>query len=471
MLKQQARLFRRLSLIIDLAVIAVAFILAYAIRQNYLANLAPLQTYLWALAIAAPVWYVLMRKEGLYESLRSLSCTDILSRLIYVHAMGGLLVAAVIFFTVRDKYSRGLYLLFVFCSLLLFLVTKIAMRGLLGYLRRKGYNVRHIIIVGTQDKAQRLHELIAGHAEWGVVIQGVVQSGPPPLQEQVLGHKVLGHIDRLVDICKDHLPDEVIFCLPRELSLQADNYIHNMEEMGITVRVILDVYASSIATRRELGMFHNELPILTVHTKCFDAQQLMIKRLLDVVGALVGLSLFSFLFPWLALAIRLDTKGPVFFSQERVGENGRIFRCWKLRTMVMDAEKKKAELQQYNQMNGAMFKIQDDPRVTRVGKWLRKTSLDEFPQFWNVLKGEMSLVGTRPPTKDEVLTYQNWHRKRICIKPGITGLWQVSGRSLIDDFDEVVRLDLQYIDNWTLWLDIKLLLKTIRVVLTRHGAC
>lgn len=139
--------------------------------------------------------------------------------------------------------------------------------------------------------------------------------------------------------------------------------------------------------------------------------------------------------------------------------------------MVTDAEKQKGTLLSRNQMQGAMFKIKDDPRITRVGKWLRKTSLDEFPQFWNVLKGEMSLVGTRPPTPDEVALYENWHRRRICIKPGITGLWQVSGRSAINDFDQIVRLDLKYIDNWSLWLDIKLLLKTVWVVLARRGAC
>ncbi|MBW6511791.1 MAG: sugar transferase [Desulfuromonadaceae bacterium] len=182
-------------------------------------------------------------------------------------------------------------------------------------------------------------------------------------------------------------------------------------------------------------------------------------------------SLFALFFPLLALAIRLDSKGAIFFSQDRVGENGRVFTCWKLRTMVLDAAAQQDALQCHNQMQGAMFKIKDDPRLTRVGKYLRQFSLDEFPQFWNDLKGEMSLVGTRPPTPDEVALYENWHRRRICIKPGITGLWQLSGRSDINDFDQIVRLDLQYIDNWSLWLDIKLLLKTVWVVLARRGAC
>jgi lipopolysaccharide/colanic/teichoic acid biosynthesis glycosyltransferase len=162
--------------------------------------------------------------------------------------------------------------------------------------------------------------------------------------------------------------------------------------------------------------------------------------------------------------------GPIFFSQERVGVNGRIFKCWKYRSMTTDAEDRKKDLLDQNEMNGAIFKIENDPRVTRVGHFLRKTSLDEFPQFWNVLKGEMSLVGTRPPTPAEVEKYEDWHRKRSVIKPGITGMWQVNGRSQITDFDDIVRLDLKYIDHWSFWLDIKILLKTVKVVLFRDGS-
>ncbi|MBW6503819.1 sugar transferase [bacterium] len=190
----------------------------------------------------------------------------------------------------------------------------------------------------------------------------------------------------------------------------------------------------------------------------------------DVAGALAGLGLTVLLFPFIALAIRLDSPGPLFFRQVRVGENGRLFTCWKFRSMYRDAERRKGELIPLNEMSGAIFKMRNDPRVTRVGRFLRRTSLDELPQFWNVLLGEMSLVGTRPPTPEEVTGYGHRHRKRICIKPGITGLWQVSGRNDIRDFDEVVRLDIEYIDQWSLWLDVKILMKTFRVLLARNGA-
>lgn len=470
MLKQQARLFRRLSMALDLMIVAIAFALAYVVANNFYKPLASPQRYMWALAVAAIILLALLRKYGLYESLRSLRPSEIVIRLFKVTFLGGLIVAAVIFFVDRDAYSRSLYLLFVLNSFLLLAVTKSLIYAFLGYMRSKGYNSRNILIVGTQEMSRRLYELIVTHADWGLRIQGFVQSSPLPLHKEILGNEVLGHVDQLVEICKKNAPDEVIFCLPKNHHVETENYVMELEEMGITTRVVLTHYKTS-TTRREFSMFHNELPMVTFHTKCFDSMQLLLKRVLDIAGACVGLTFFGLFLPFVALAIKLDSKGSVFFGQSRLGENARLFKCWKLRTMGVDAEAKKKELMQQNEMHGAMFKMDNDPRVTRVGNFLRKTSLDEFPQFWNVLRGEMSLVGTRPPTPDEVAQYENWHRRRICIKPGITGLWQVSGRSSIKDFDEIVRLDLEYIDNWSLWLDIKLLMKTIFVVFARRGAC
>jgi exopolysaccharide biosynthesis polyprenyl glycosylphosphotransferase len=470
MLKQQARLFRRLSMLLDLIIMVIAFAMAYVVANNFHAPLASPQRYMWGVAVGAVVWVVLLRKAGLYESLRSLSLSEIVLRLFKVNLLGGLLVAAVIFFVDRDVYSRGLYLFYVLFTFLMLVFAKCAVRTLIGYMRRQGYNTRNVLIVGTQDKAQRLNELLAEHSDWGLKIQGFVQVTPLPLQKEILGYEVFGHVDQLVAICKEKTPDEVIFCLPKNLHVETENYVMELEEIGITTRVVLNNYKTT-TTRREFALFHNELPIITFHSKCFDAQQLFLKRVLDIIGACVGLTIFGLFLPVVAIANKFDSKGPVFFGQPRLGKNARVFKCWKLRTMGVDAEAKKKELMQQNEMSGAMFKMDRDPRVTRVGNFLRKTSLDEFPQFWNVLRGEMSLVGTRPPTPDEVAQYENWHRRRICIKPGITGLWQVSGRSSIKDFDAIVRLDLQYIDNWSLWLDIKLLLKTLLVVFARRGAC
>ena len=191
---------------------------------------------------------------------------------------------------------------------------------------------------------------------------------------------------------------------------------------------------------------------------------------MDIVGSLVGLILTLIITPFVALAIRIESKGPIFFSQERVGKNGRRFKIYKFRSMYADAEERKAALMAENNVKGLMFKMDDDPRVTKVGKFIRKTSIDELTQFYNVLKGAMSLVGTRPHTVDEFEKYSAYYRRRLSITPGLTGMWQVSGRSNIDDFDDVVKLDIEYIEKWSLSLDIKILLQTIGVVLFHKGA-
>jgi len=197
---------------------------------------------------------------------------------------------------------------------------------------------------------------------------------------------------------------------------------------------------------------------------------LVVKRMVDILGGLVGCFVTAILFCVLGPLIKLESPGPVFFSQTRIGLNGKRFKIWKFRSMYKDAEARKAALMEQNKMQGLMFKMDDDPRITKVGKFIRKTSLDEFPQFWNVLKGDMSLVGTRPPTEDEFLQYNNYYRRRISIIPGLTGVWQVSGRSDITDFEQVVAMDLWYIDNWSLWLDCRLIIKTALSMFTGKGA-
>jgi exopolysaccharide biosynthesis polyprenyl glycosylphosphotransferase len=223
--------------------------------------------------------------------------------------------------------------------------------------------------------------------------------------------------------------------------------------------------------RMELSVFHGELPILTLHHNNLHREEwLLIKRGMDIAGGVTGLAILAVMFPFIALAIKLESRGPIFFGQERVGANGRLFRCWKFRTMLADAEMRKKDLTHMNEMNGGMFKIKKDPRVTRVGKVLRRVSLDEWPQFWNVLHGEMSLVGPRPLPLGDVERYEGWHRKRLSVRPGLTGLWQVNGRNKVVDFNEVARMDVRYIDNWNLWLDIKILVKTFFTMFSGHGA-
>ncbi|MBE5839548.1 MULTISPECIES: sugar transferase [unclassified Butyrivibrio] len=262
--------------------------------------------------------------------------------------------------------------------------------------------------------------------------------------------------------------DEVFINTPNIPQKDMQDIIMGFEEMGVTVHYNLELPDGGMGTAK-VGDY-NGYSVIT-YTMAKDSYRwLWVKRLVDILGGLVGLVLTGIITLFLAPAIKLDSPGPVFFSQTRIGKNGRRFKIYKFRSMYIDAEERKKELMDQNEMSGLMFKMKNDPRITKVGAFIRKTSLDEFPQFLNVLKGDMSLVGTRPPTEAEFEQYNEHYRRRISMTPGLTGLWQISGRSDIEDFDEVVRLDLKYIDNWNLLEDFKILAQTALVVLFGKGA-
>ena len=239
--------------------------------------------------------------------------------------------------------------------------------------------------------------------------------------------------------------------------------------MGVVVDVNIQIYDLDISvdkTLNQIGIYQ----VVTFGRKILTYQEQAMKRGLDILGGLTGMVILGLATIFVAPAIKLESPGPVFFKQTRVGKNGRYFQLYKFRSMYQDAEERKKELMEQNEMNGLMFKIKDDPRITNVGKFIRKTSIDELPQFWNVLKGDMSLVGTRPPTVDEYKQYKPEYKARLSLMPGITGLWQVSGRSKVTDFEKVMELDVKYIDNWSLKNDIKIIFQTIGVVLQGNGA-
>ena len=239
--------------------------------------------------------------------------------------------------------------------------------------------------------------------------------------------------------------------------------------MGIIVNVNIDVFDITYSGKKNLNRI-GKYAVVVFARNLFSTREMAAKRVLDVLGSLVGMVILGIATVFVAPAIKLDSPGPVFFGQTRVGKNGRKFTFYKFRSMYQDAEERKKALMESNEMNGLMFKMEDDPRITRVGKFIRKTSIDELPQFWNVLKEDMSLVGTRPPTVDEFEQYEAKHKCRLSMTPGLTGMWQISGRSDIKDFDEVVKLDMQYIDNWSILQDIKILMRTVWVVFARKGS-
>ena len=273
--------------------------------------------------------------------------------------------------------------------------------------------------------------------------------------------------------------DEVYLDVAQESEENMLPYLEEMESMGLTVHFRLPVLdriekaccdeTSAVRISRELSRCAggNVVTMGTVELKLRDQ---VLKRTMDIVGGIVGCIISIPIIALVAIPLKLESPGPLIFKQRRVGRNGRVFYIHKLRSMYVDAEARKKELMAQNEMNGLMFKMEDDPRITRVGRFIRRTSIDELPQFFDVVRGSMSLVGTRPPTLDEYRQYESHHKRRLSMKPGITGLWQVSGRSDIDDFEEVVKLEVQYIDNWSIWMDIYLLFRTVGVVFDRKGA-
>lgn len=262
--------------------------------------------------------------------------------------------------------------------------------------------------------------------------------------------------------------DEVFIYAPNLPQKKVQEIINGFDEMGVNCHYCVELRGTH-AERSKIDEF-GSYSVITYTRFQSSYKRLLIKRVMDIAGGIIGMLITLLFFPFVAIAIKLDSPGPVLFSQVRIGRNGRRFKIYKFRSMYIDAEERKKELEKENEMRGLMFKMENDPRITKVGKFIRKTSIDELPQFYNVLKGDMSLVGTRPPTADEFEKYNQYYRRRISMTPGLTGMWQVSGRSEIENFDDVVKYDLKYIDSWSLTLDIKILFRTIWVVLAGRGS-
>ena len=337
----------------------------------------------------------------------------------------------------------------------------------------KGYrNSRHsnrLLVVTSSDQAENVLENLKEYNEWNRTIAGLVLTDTAQVGE-INEIPVVAHSEDFLNYVIRNDVDEVFIIDDKMMRTPLmDEWVRELEQMGIIVDVNIDAFDLSISGKKTLNRV-GKYAVVSFARNLFSTRQMIAKRALDIVGSLVGMVILGIATIFVAPAIKLDSPGPVFFGQTRVGKNGRKFTFYKFRSMYKDAEARKKELMASNEVKGLMFKMEDDPRITKVGKFIRKTSIDELPQFWNVLRGDMSLVGTRPPTVDEFEHYEAKHKCRLSMTPGLTGLWQISGRSDIKDFDEVVRLDMQYIDNWSILKDIKILILTVKVVLTGRGS-
>lgn len=353
-----------------------------------------------------------------------------------------------------DVFSRGVMIYFAIInsviSLLLHLLIKNAMK--LHY--KSDQSKVKLLVITEKNMVSKVEETLTANLD--ISYQIVQTIAAEDIKPDFLQKAILMALD------------EVFIYAPELPQKKVQKIINSFDEMGVNCHYCVELPGTH-AERSKIDDF-GSYSVITYTRFQSSYKRLLIKRVMDIAGGLVGMLITLIFFPFVAIAIKADSPGPVLFSQVRIGRNGRRFKIYKFRSMYMDAEERKKELEKQNEMQGLMFKMENDPRITRVGKFIRKTSIDELPQFYNVLKGDMSLVGTRPPTEDEFEKYNQYYRRRISMTPGLTGLWQVSGRSEIENFDDVVKYDLQYIDNWSLTLDIKILLRTVYVVVAGRGS-
>jgi exopolysaccharide biosynthesis polyprenyl glycosylphosphotransferase len=472
MLRQKTRLVSFLLYFSDLTILTFSFYLASIFRNSsFIKTLGikePFYNQIWLLLIILPVWSLLFYFARLYESQRTRSLLHEIKSILSSSAIGTFILGFFIFALKAHITSRLFILTFGITSFSLLTLSRILIRELARVFRRKGFNYRSIMIVGTGKRARELAINIEKNSHWGLRFIGFVSDIPTARFTKIMGYPVLGLVNNLPDIIDSHVIDEVVFAVSRKRLETLEESFLLCEEEGINTRIAVNFFPHMIA-KVHLEDLHG-IPLLTFSTVPSNEVLLFIKRTIDVlVSGFLIVSLIP-IYAIVAILVKTSSPGPIFFRQIRAGRNGRQFTLYKFRSMVEDAEFLRPELEKLNEMSGPVFKMKNDPRVTSIGKWLRKTSMDELPQFWNVFVGEMSLVGPRPPLPEEVVHYKRWQKRKLSMKPGITCLWQISGRNKNIDFEDWMKLDLKYIDNWSLKLDMEIFLKTIPVVLLGKGA-
>ncbi len=461
---------RKIKTILETCLVVPAFFLAYFIVDNISLSssfVGELNNYVFLLYLIVPIWMVLLYvnnkshsplgKDGLFKDLRSIP------KVIF---FGAIMFVGLMYFLNFNYVSRAFIISFLMVDAFFLVVARIGVYYYIAHRNMHSLNQKNILIVGTGKRATHLAELIQSHREWGVRVIGFIEKDPEMVGNKLLGVTVMGLLKDLPVILTNYQVDDVIFAGPRSWLDQIQDAVRCCEEIGVRAQIACDFWPTSL-TKINLDTLGGK-PLLSLTPPPDYGELFAVKRALDLAFSLSVLLMMLPVFLVSAILIKITSKGPVFFRQERYGLRGRKFELIKFRTMVLNAEDMKTELSHLNEMSGPAFKMQNDPRITSIGRFLRRFSLDEFPQFINVLKGDMSIVGPRPPIPNEVDGYEFSQRRRLSVRPGLTCLWQISGRNTVN-FEEWVRQDLEYIDKWSLALDVKIIFKTIPAVLRGTG--
>lgn len=471
MLKEHDQFFRRIVIILDCFVIGSASFGAYILINNlsyFCPSIVELQPnlplynkYAWMIVIIVPLWLISLSYFKMYKSMREKSILDLFWIIFEASLLAILMLSAIDFFFNLGILSRA-FIIILFTSIVVMLsIERLCILAFLQYIRQSGYNYRALLVVGSGDRANNFARMIESHPHWGLKIVGFID------EENKIGlkvgkSKVMGSFKDLAKILDENIVSEVVFILPRKWLAQLEDYIKICEKVGVKATIAVDFFNTSIA--KPIVTELNGLPLLTLDTTPVDEFQLFLKRIIDIVIASIALILSLPVFIVYSVALKLTSPGPILFKQKRCGLYGRIFTLYKFRTMVVDADKMLDKVKDFNESDGPIFHSRSDPRVIPLGRVLRKTSLDELPQLINVLKGDMSVIGPRPPLPEEVMEYERWQRRRLSLRPGIVCTWQVT-RRFQPDFQKWMKMDMDYIDNWSLGLDFGILLKIFPAIL------
>ncbi|MGB0389122.1 MAG: sugar transferase [Ardenticatenaceae bacterium] len=464
---------RWLLMIVDVLLIHFAFFSAWWLRyelelggQVWDPFYTPYRDFLPAVFLLTVLMTANLHFEELYDKREGVTLFDELYGIINATTTSVLLMI-LFFFVYQYSGSSRLVYSYLALTLVFYLSTaRFLLHWWMNWLRQKGVGVTRTLIVGGGEIARTLMSHIVAQPELGYDVAGFVDDNPK-CQHDIGRFRALGDIQDIPRLVGEHGVEKVIITLPWQYQDKILQIIEQCEQEGVQCRIVPDLFHLSL-TRVNLHEIKG-VPLIGTQEPALKGMNLALKRFVDLVASTMLLGLFMPILLLVALAIKLESSGAVIFKQTRVGRHGRLFEVYKFRSMYNGADKKLQQLAKANEADGPLFKIRNDPRITRVGSFIRKTSLDEFPQLWNVLKGDMSLVGPRPSLPSEVAQYEDWHHKRLEAPPGLTGLWQVSGRSDIS-FDDMMLLDIYYTEQWSLKLDLMILVRTVPAVVLQRGA-
>lgn len=466
-------LWKYLKPLVDALSIVASFVLAYWIRyelqwirQVEPAYLVPFSVYFLSMFSLVFILIFVYLMEGAYRQARGRTFSDEFYVVLRGTLIGIAAMIVIVFLATPSYYSRLIFGYTGIITLLLVSTSRAIEHTIVAKRRKRGLGVNRLLIVGAGEVARSIMRAVVARPELGYQIVGFVDDDPER-QTDIGPYAALGTTAGLPKMISAHNIDQVIITLPWMSHRKIVAITRQCERGNVIVRIVPDLFQMTLGKVMVDDL--DGIPLLGVREPKMHDWQIVFKRIVDVIISSLGLLLLSPVLLLTAVAIKLDSSGPAIFRQTRLGRGGKEFTCYKFRSMTADAESQIERLRDQNEATGPLFKMRDDPRRTRVGRFVRRTSLDELPQLWNVLKGEMSLIGPRPPLPSEVQEYEPWHYRRLETSPGITGLWQVSGRSDLT-FDEMVLLDVYYIENWSPMLDLRILLKTIPTVILGSGA-